>query len=374
MKKAENTKVAEFDWTPYEDGWNGKSLRVNERVKTGESKTKVYSHENYAQEIFAKYTGGANSAKEHHKDLIVGSALEVSGVRPVNKTSIMVDTFGGGSCVIDLNKEREYIKQFGFNTPEEFVDAIRTPEQQKIYLDSTPTIKVVSKDRVSLWDGYLLTVESELFRAMSEQNTAYQAKIIGTNRGGFICVVSGINCFLPGSMASAGVVTDFDSMIGKTLPVMVINHVKGMGFVVSYKKYLSKVLPNKINDELSYNMEVECRVTGTSKNGIFVAFNDKDGEPVFTGLIYRDYMSSELETEFDKKHVQNGDILRAHILRIDEYDGELRINLSDMDVESKEFKQKQARLKKQREEAKEAKHAAKQAEESAKNEEPKTEV
>lgn len=349
----------EFDWTPYEDGWNGRTLRVNRSVKTGNRKTKVYSHESYAQELFDKYTHSANAEKEHHKDLIVGTTLEVSGVRPLGKTTVMVDTFGGGSCVIDMNKEREYIKQFGCDDPEIFVSSLANPEQQEAYLSSCPAIKVVSKDRVSLWEGYLMTVESELFKSMTEQKTAYYAKIVGTNRGGFICVVNGINCFLPGSMASAGVVTDFDAMIGKTLPVMVINYVNGMGFVVSYKKYLSKILPKKINEELTYNMEVACRVTGTSKNGIFVAFNDKEGEPIFTGLIYRDYMSNDLESEFDKKRILVGDEFRAHILRIDEVDGETRINLSDIDVESKEFKSKQARLKRQREEAKETKSAPK---------------
>lgn len=370
MEKSNLKSTFDFDWAPYEDGWNGRTLRVNRSVKTGDKKTKVYSHESYAQDLLGKYTHGANTEKEQHKDLILGTTLEVSGVRPVGRTTIMVDTYGGGSCVVDMNKEREYIKQFGCDDPETFVSSLVSEEQQQAYIATCPAIKVVSKDRVSLWDGYLTTVEAELFKSMTDQKTAYYAKIIGTNRGGFICVVNGINCFLPGSQAAAGVVTDFDAMIGKTLPVMVINRVKGMGFVVSYKEYLSKILPKKIAEELSYNMEVSCRVTGTSKNGVFVSFNDKDGEPIFTGLIYRDYMSNDFEAEFDKKKILVGDEFHAHILRFDEVDGETRINLSNIDVESKEFKNKQARLKRQREEAKEAKNAQK-AEEPAAAEENK---
>jgi hypothetical protein len=358
-----NQSTMEFDWTPYQDGWNGSSLRVNKQVKTDDKKTKVYSHEAYAQELYYKYTHSTNTEKEQHKDLIIGTTLEVSNITPIIKnnkltTSVMIDTFGGGSCVIDLNKEREYIHQFGIESPEEFVEAINDAESKAMYLTSEPKIKVLSRDRVSLWDGYLANVEKELFKALDEQNAAYQAKIIGTNKGGFICVVNGVNCFLPGSMASAGVVTDFEALIGKTLPVMVVNYVKGMGFVVSYKKYLSRILPKKIEEELSINQEVSCRVTGTSKNGIFVSFNDKDGEPIFTGLIYRDYMSSDLESEFDKKHIIAGDIFHAHILRFDEVDDEIRINLSDMDVESKEFKDKQLRIQRQREESKKTKREA----------------
>lgn len=369
MKKNKNG-LAEFDWTPFEDGWNGKSLRVNRSIKTNNSKIKVYSHESYAAELYAKYTGAADTEKEHFKDMIVGTSLEISAVHPIGKTTVMADTYGGGSCVIDFSKEREYIKQFGCNSPEEFVENLKLPEQQEAYLQTTPIIKVVSKDHVSLWEGFLMKIESDLHKSLSDQKTAYYAKIVGTNKGGFICSINGYTCFLPGSAASSGVVTDFDSMIGKVLPVMPINYIKGMGFVVSYKKYLSKILPNKINEELSYNMEVQCRVTGTSKNGIFVAFNDKDGEPIFTGLIYRDYMSDKLEEAFDKKEVHVDDILPARILRIDEVEGELRINLSDMDVDSKDFKNKQNRLRKQREDAK----AAQKAEQSAKAETIKPEV
>jgi hypothetical protein len=86
-----------------------------------------------------------------------------------------------------------------------------------------------------------------------------------------------------------------------------------------------------------------------------VSFNDNEGEPIFTGLIYRDYMSNHLEELFDKKKIVVGDEFPAHILRIDNVNGETRINLSDIDVESDEFKNKQARLKQQREEAKETK-------------------
>lgn len=37
-------KDGSFDWTPYDDGWNGTSLKVNKNIKT-KNNEKVFSHE-----------------------------------------------------------------------------------------------------------------------------------------------------------------------------------------------------------------------------------------------------------------------------------------------------------------------------------------
>ena len=45
-------KPEDFDWTPYEDGWNGKSLRSNKRIKLTNKFDKVFCHETYAQDVY----------------------------------------------------------------------------------------------------------------------------------------------------------------------------------------------------------------------------------------------------------------------------------------------------------------------------------
>lgn len=103
-------------------------------------------------------------------------------------------------------------------------------------------------------------------------------------------------------------------------------------------------MPKKVTEELSLNMSVFCKVTGCSKNGVFVQFDDKDGEPTFSGLIYRDNMSSFLEEEFDEGRVLVGDKMRAYIHSIDINGDKVRIVLGDMDMSSTEYAEKKAKL------------------------------
>ena len=42
--------LEEFDWSAYEDGWNGRGLNPNTRVNA-KSGDKVYCHESYAKDL-----------------------------------------------------------------------------------------------------------------------------------------------------------------------------------------------------------------------------------------------------------------------------------------------------------------------------------
>ena len=45
-----NVGNPDFDWSLYEDGWNGTSLKVNKKVKTKNSSEKIYSPHNIDRE------------------------------------------------------------------------------------------------------------------------------------------------------------------------------------------------------------------------------------------------------------------------------------------------------------------------------------
>jgi predicted RNA-binding protein with RPS1 domain len=134
---------------------------------------------------------------------------------------------------------------------------------------------------------------------------------------------------LPGSLAAAGILTDFEALLGKTIPVMIVNYLPFSGFVVSYKKYLEIILPSKIEQELTIGQEVSCKVTGSSKNGVFVQFKDNAGEWIFSGLIHRSVMSKDFEERFDHHEFRVNDEMRAFISDILENNGKYRIVLSD---------------------------------------------
>lgn len=327
-----------FDWSLYENGYNGKNLVKNTKLSVeSNDKIVVYCHERYAEELLGKYLG-VESQVPMPKDMIQGNIMKVTNIKPLSKTTIMVDTTGGGSFVIDLNKEKELLKIFDIDSSETFTDMLRANEKCiEQVIDTNPYVKVLD-NRVSLWAGHLDEMAAQLEEQLRAKvpNTYFNAVIEETNNGGYIVNIGGLKCFMPGSMAAAGIITDFQALLGKTLRVMVVNYIPDKGYVVSYKKYLSTIMPKLVMEQLEVNMRVSAKVTGLSKNGIFVQFNDKDGEPTFSGLIYRDDMSPSMEEMFDEGVYMIGDVLYAFIHSINIEDGKVRIVLGDTTLEELE--------------------------------------
>lgn len=335
-----------FDWSLYENGYNGRNLIPNPKVKVSSlDKVVVYSHEHYAQDLVNKYF--VSNAPITPKDPVVGSMMRVTSIRPSDKSSIIVDTDGGGSFRIDLNKERDLVKFYGMEKVEDFANVVSSDKgNADALMENIPFIKVLSKDRVSLWASHIQSIADQLDTELKNKKstTYFNGKIIDSNNGGYIVDIGGLHCFMPGSMAAAGVITDFDSLIGKDVKVMVINYVNGMGYVVSYKKYLSMIMPKMVADELAIDMKVNTKVTGLSKNGVFVSFNNQNGEPVFSGLIHRDNMSPHMEDLFDEGNFVVGDMLYAYIHNIVMDGDKIRIILGDTSLDDPCFADKRAKL------------------------------
>ena len=348
----------EFDWSLFEDGFSGGgTLKINKKIAPRGKKVKVFCHESYAHELYELYEkcdeGTSLSGISCGKDVKVGKVFEVEDITPVSDHEVIISTKWGGGGRIDLSKEKDYIEIIGAKGVKEFIAALKNPEYKRELLDTNPIVKVVGSDRLSLWDGHISKLESEFMEQIraekdpSIKKYAYTAKIESITGGGYICVVQGVKCFLPGSLAAVGVVSDFESMIGTELPVMFVNYVPQSGFIVSYKKYMSYILPGKIQKELKLGMRVDCRITGFLSNGIFVQFKDANGEWFFTGLVHRSAMSADFEKIFDNNRTPNtddpygymkmeiGDRLNFYISNFIEKNGETRIILSDIPVVTK---------------------------------------
>lgn len=325
-----------FDWTPYEDGWDGVSLRVNKKIKLQDPHDKVYCHEAYAQDLYDMICAHAAGRPVVAKDCSKNSLHDVVDIRKVSDHEVSVDTAGGMTAVIDLNKERQYLETLNCKDASVFVTAVESSESfKKSLLDTGVIAKVVNNGRISLWDGHLSKIEAEFIDQIKNPDAkpvAYTAKVKEINGGGYIVDVLGIQCFLPGSLAAAGVIpaNEFEKLIGKSLPVMIINHLPTSGFIVSYKKYLSIILPHKIQTELYVGKQVGVKVTGMSKNGVFVQFRDNDHEWIFSGLIHRSVMSKDFENRFDHREFRVGDEFLAYVNKINEMEnGQYRIVVSD---------------------------------------------
>lgn len=331
-----------FDWSLYENGYcGGNSLVENKSIKVKTKGDKVFCHEAYAQDAYDMYESYAMGcyAGQESKDMTKGSLHNIIGMRPVSDHEVIVDTFGGSSAVVDLTKEKPYIKIYGYEDVKAFVYDLLYKEGFSIGLaENGIKAKVVENGRISLWDGHLSKVEQEFMDQIRYDQTkcadvkpyAYEAKVKSINGGGYLVDILGVQCFMPGSLAAAGIINDFDALVGKTIPVMIVNYVPKSGFIVSYKKYLNFILPQKIENELSVGMEVYTKVTGASKNGLFVQFKDRDGEWLFSGLIHRSTMSKDFEYRFDSREFRTGDEFKAFIHNITEVDGKPRIVIGDV--------------------------------------------
>ena len=325
----------DFDWSIYDNGYTGgNSLKANRNIKAGQF-TKVFCHEKYAKELYEKYISKQavkDIAVDNAKDAIPGTIYNIVDVHRISPTEISVDTATGMTGVIDLNKERQFLETIGCPNIEQFTNSLTVSKFKKDLLDLGILAKVLKGDRISLWEGHLSKIKAEFMSQLEhpdEQTCAYNAVVKEINGGGYIVDIMGVKCFMPGSLAAAGIITDFTTLLGKTVPVMIANYVPKSGFIVSYKKYLNTILPGKIAEELYIGKDVYVKTTGVSKNGVFVQFKDKNGEWLFSGLIHRTVMSPDFEQRFDSKEFRVGDEFRAYVCNFVDSDKGVRVVLTD---------------------------------------------
>jgi len=253
-----------FDWN-LTDG-----LTINKNIKVPGGH-KIYCHEPYAQELAELYFNSYEGLDFGSKDLIDGAVYPCRIVN-LKEDEALAQTQSGQTIYIDLKKERRDAERFNlinltFNPGEEVNARVRKSNGNYIG---------------SVIEYYLHSLRAELFEQIKKESSAYRIKIISVNKGGYIADLSGIKCFLPGSLAAANKITDFESYIGKEMHVMIDGYVEAKDiFIVSYKKYLNKIMDSKIQ-ELDLTKKYRGYVTGTSDFGVFVEWDS-----VYTGLIHK---------------------------------------------------------------------------------------
>lgn len=311
-----------FNWDKYAD-WNGTGLRANKKVKISDLKTRVYSHEPYAQEMFDLYNNSNN--KFVRKDLEKGDVVPIIEIPSLDiNGKMMIEILGGLSIEVDLTREKRFVQLFGFGSIEEFYETLNTKTKRDVFIEqglyayvieSEPTIKI------SLWQGYLKKQREEFIEEISAPSKAYVCKVISANRGGFFVEVQGVDAFMPGSLAAPNKINDFQSYVGKEIIVMVEDYLKDMNsFIVSHKKYIEHILPKKIS-ELDLSAKFEGTVTGASKYGVFIEFGD-----IFTGLLHKSKMTRETYAKFRAREFKPGDSIEFYIGEVTK---DLRIILTE---------------------------------------------
>ena len=128
--------------------------------------------------------------------------------------------------------------------------------------------------------------------------------------------------FMPNTLAGINRLSDPESIVGKTMEVMIESFSREEGtYIVSRRKYLQSLIPKAIKD-LKINTVYTGNVTGTTDFGVFVEFNE-----CLTGMIHKTNIDPEwadkikqimpgYEIQFYVKEIIKGDkIILTQILR-----------------------------------------------------------
>jgi DNA-directed RNA polymerase subunit E'/Rpb7 len=305
--------LEDFNWELYEKGYlGGRRLIPNEQIRGLDLKTRVFSHEPYAQELFNLYN--QSDQKTVKKDLVKGDCVTIVDIPKIDKNLMTIELLGGLAVEIDLNREKRFIQIYGYDSPATFCEVLSNPEIRKQFIaqglyayviESSPSLKI------SLWQGHIKKTKEEFMKEVQSPSKAYVAKVLNCNRGGYFVEVSGVEAFMPGSLAAPNKIMDFQTLVGKEVIVMVEDFLQEMNsFIVSHKKYIEHVLPKKIA-ELDLNVEYHGSITGSSKYGIFVEFGD-----IFTGLLHNSKMKESTLLKFRAREYKPGDPIQFYISEV----------------------------------------------------------
>ena len=311
-----------FDWTPYEDGWNGKSLKVSTKIKANKG-DKVYCHGPYAQDLYYKYAG---IKVEGCKDLTKNALVKVDNIEVVNDTTLMATINGGSNnVIIDLNKEQKFIDWLnnfcsGDLNKDNMAIALRNEEFKQQVIDLGLSAKITAGDieKASIWDGHVEALTREMREQVTKNTRAYMATIMSTNKGGFVVdIMNTVSAFMPGSMAAANRVTDFEGMVGTKFEVMVESYDPNFGFVVSRKKYLKTMLPVKIQElenilDKDKDTVFTGHVTGTTPFGVFVEIDE-----FITGMLHKTLVRDDTREAMRNNSIAAGTEVKVYIHKIE---------------------------------------------------------
>jgi hypothetical protein len=224
-------------------------LQVNPKIKA-EPGDKVYCHEKYSKDLYKLYC--KSSFLDIKKDLQMGDNVMVTNLTPLEGSHVLVELQGGLTVTLDLKREKKIIQIFGYNTINDFICALKMPEYKATILAQNITAYILeggSYPKISLWQGYVKNMRMEFMQQIAEPNTAYIAKIVSANRGGYFVQINGVDAFMPGSLAAPNKIIDFQSMVDKEVIIMIEDYLSDIdSIIVSHKKYIDFILPKKLEE------------------------------------------------------------------------------------------------------------------------------
>lgn len=259
---------------------------------------KVFCTEDYAEDFLTALE--AHESDVINKDVSKGDILDIIKFDVEQYPLVKATTNLGLIFTIDLNKERSLFSIFNSDF-ETFRQVLELYNEDSSALDISLMVEDEGDFKGSILKAFKVRSYDILKKEIKSPTSAFPAKIISKNQGGFFAEIYGVKCFMPGSLAAANKIINFGEFVGKTVNVMIEDWMEASKmFIVSHKKYLETVIPFKIK-ELPRNVKMKGLVTGSSKLGVFAEF-----EEMFTGLLHVYEMNEDSAKKHENRYFKPG--------------------------------------------------------------------
>jgi ribosomal protein S1 len=264
------------------------------------------------------------------KDLQTGAVYKISSIYPFGKDRITVVTEEYGEITVQLRKEKEFLKLIDC-TVEKFMESLNKDNSNVQLPTHVMVVKYGNELEGTLMGAHIHALKQELYTEIKNPEKVYYAHVLERNKGGFLVNVNGLYGFLPGSLAAANRILDFDLYLNTKIPVMIEDYLQDSDmFIFSNKKYIKNMIPIEI-EKLTKTEKYKGTVTGTSKFGVFVEFNT-----ILTGLIHTSEMDKEQIEEFKKGKWKAGDEIEFWIKEITN-DNRIILTFVDQNIMNKKY-------------------------------------
>ena len=302
--------TGEFDWNSYGSDCPSVLKKGNDSIKTPRN-VKVYSRGKDALDFYNTLMGVKAEIVpeigigEHHTGTVFSVTEKWATIEVGYRESIY----------IDLEKESPQFKKL-IQPGKEFMVKIVSEKNERGFIVGSVT------------EGTRQAIFAELHKAVEDGKTAYVGTVTQMiPNGGYIVNIQGIDCFMPGSLAGANKLSNFESIIGTDLYVVPVSFSVEKGtVVVSHRKYLQALVPSEIEKLKNDSGETVYAgtVTGSAKFGVFVEFNS-----CLTGMIHVNDLNEEWSEKQAKGLIQPGDEIS---FKVKEVTSEKKITLTQVET------------------------------------------
>jgi len=284
--QVQNNPVTDFDWEAYENEDYKRKLK-------GKGKSFI-SKDPEQQKLYNLLISSVEKISLPVKDSIVEGTIITVGERYA-----YIDIGWTGDAIMDLTREdREYIELFEPGVKLEVI------VKKADLMSQRPEVEVSYTEVVSHLKY------REIFESIGEK-VAYLAKVKELIHGGYFLDIQGVEVFMPGSLGGVNKLVNFDELIGKEIYVVPINYSKEKNYiVVSHREYLQSLIPQAM-ENINSGDEYSGFVTGTTKFGVFVEFNE-----CLTGLIHKTDLDEEYSEKFRNRELKPGSDISFRIKEV----------------------------------------------------------